>query len=230
MYSANAFVTLTYNDQSLPAHASLAKRDVQLFMKRLRKRRPEGLRFFACGEYGETTLRPHYHILLFNTHFQDQKFWKNARGGSALSRSEELNSLWPQGDHYIGEVTPASCKYTALYMTKSLLKRRIGYGSREPEFRLMSRNPGLGRWWFDKFYDESYNHDNCVVDSQLTRLPRYYDVLLDRVDPTRLVVVKRARRQTLMSPQSRAERTHDRRLVREKREYLLLERYARDNE
>ena len=51
------FVTLTYDDAHLPVDRRLRKIDLQLFNKRLRKA-CGSFRFFACGEYGETTKRP----------------------------------------------------------------------------------------------------------------------------------------------------------------------------
>jgi len=72
----NAFITLTYNDESLPPGANLDLRDWQLFMKNLRKRLvpknpydrqtdkeefdkwqlANGIRFFMCAEYGENAV------------------------------------------------------------------------------------------------------------------------------------------------------------------------------
>ena len=66
MYERNSFVTLTYDDESLPLGGTLVFRDFQLFMKRLRKQYGAGIRFYACGEYGEKFGRPHYHVCLFN--------------------------------------------------------------------------------------------------------------------------------------------------------------------
>ena len=62
-----SFVTLTYDDTKLPANQTLVKAHLQNFMKRLRKRiEPEKLRYYAVGEYGDKTQRPHYHMILFN--------------------------------------------------------------------------------------------------------------------------------------------------------------------
>ena len=67
LYDKNCFITLTYDDEHLPKDSSLVKRDLQLFFKRLRKRYPGHLiRYFAAGEYGDNTARPHYHAILFN--------------------------------------------------------------------------------------------------------------------------------------------------------------------
>ena len=66
-----SFVTLTYNDENLPiaenGRSTLVKKDVQLFMKRLRKYSGRELKYYAVGEYGsvEKTHRPHYHLIIF---------------------------------------------------------------------------------------------------------------------------------------------------------------------
>ncbi len=85
----NYFLTLTYDDDHLPRSdkgiATLIQDEVSKFMKRLRssfKRKfgIEGIRFFACGEYGDgngdevdptKVFRPHYHIILFNCPIPD---------------------------------------------------------------------------------------------------------------------------------------------------------------
>lgn len=63
--SSAFFITLTYDDEHLPPGEELSKRDLQLFIKRLRKRNP-GIRYFAVGEYGTQKGRPHYHAVIFN--------------------------------------------------------------------------------------------------------------------------------------------------------------------
>ena len=67
-YSSNCFVTLTYDEDHLPLDRSVSRREVQLFMKRLRKAiSPLRVRFFACGEYGERFGRPHLACYMIRT-------------------------------------------------------------------------------------------------------------------------------------------------------------------
>ena len=73
LFDENSFVTLTYDDKHLPAGGTLVKRDVQLFLKRLRRKFSDRtIRYFFSGEYGGDTLRPHYHGCLFGFAFPDQ--------------------------------------------------------------------------------------------------------------------------------------------------------------
>ncbi|QCQ84773.1 replication initiator protein [Blackfly microvirus SF02] len=177
LHAASAFATLTYDDDHLPSPPSLSLSDLQLFMKRLRATRPAGLRFFACGEYGETTWRPHYHLLLFNTDFPDMRYWKDSASGDPLFRSAELSRLWPSGSNVIGSVTAKSAAYVAGYLTKKVGPAPalpVGFA---PEFRVMSRRPGIGRLWLERFGPEAYRHDSVILDHHEVALPKYYDAV-----------------------------------------------------
>lgn len=228
LHAESAFLTLTYSPVNLPRNGSLVVRDLQLFMKRLRKRRPTGLRFFACGEYGEHTLRPHYHVLLLNTCFPDQRVWKQS-GRHQSYVSVELGDLWMHGDHLIGDVTFQSAGYVARYCTKKVTgpAAEAHYGDRCPEFVVMSRKPGIGFPWFEKFYKEAYKADSAIVDGKEVRLPRFYDTKFEDVDADTFEVIKKARRRAALRL-GREDNTPERRRVRERFEELKLARFSRE--
>jgi hypothetical protein len=117
------FLTLTYDDDHLPLNNSINKRDLQLFMKRLRKLNKEKITYYSVGEYGGRTMRPHYHSIIFNVDI------------------ETIDMAWTAGTIYIGTLTPASIAYTLKYISKS---GKIKKGDpREKEFSLMSK--GIGK-------------------------------------------------------------------------------------
>lgn len=207
LHSESAFLTLTYRPENLPClangRATLVKRDLQLFLKRLRYERQSGLRFFACGEYGETTQRPHYHVLMLNTSFPDMKYWKQSPGGKNLYVSAELDGVWTHGDCSIGEVEFESCCYVAGYIMKKQIakteenKARIEahYAGREVEFCTMSLKPGIGAGYYEKYRNEVCKHDTVVIRGVECSVPKYYDSLRDRHDPKGLEQAKRLRRE-----------------------------------
>lgn len=223
LHNASAFLTLTYDDKHLPAHGSLVKSDLQKFMKRYRKIAGDGVRFFACGEYGETTFRPHYHVLLLNKDFHDRKVVKTGPEYN-LYRSDTLSQLWTAGSHVIGDVTFDSCAYVARYCMKKITgpKKAAHYGQREQEFIVMSRRPGLGTGYFEKFKSELIAHDTIIVNGVPAALPRFYDnkyAALTANDPVEglyttaeLVKLKRRRKITRAM---RADTTSARLRVRE---------------
>ena len=140
MHTDNCFVTLTYSDEGI-AHLdrcidpetgeigagplrSLNKRDIQLFMKRLRKRTGAKIRYLQCGEYGSKTQRPHHHVLLFGFDFSDKyMFAENRR----LERREEILDILEDEGFVINEImdyTEAEMDSIFLEGTGSLLLDR----------------------------------------------------------------------------------------------------------
>lgn len=129
------FLTLTYRDEDLPDDAMLCKRDLQRFIKSVRNyyRTSRRIRYYACGEYGERTHRPHYHAILFGVYEHE---------ASAVSQ------LWPHGGVAVGTVTPESIQYVAGYVCKKLSNKKFPKCAQE--FSLMSRRPGIGYPALDK--------------------------------------------------------------------------------
>lgn len=207
VHGENCFLTLTYSPEALPQDNSVKLRDVQLFMKRLRKRFGNGIRFFACGEYGENgTLRPHYHLLIFGWDPADKVFYCE-RNGYRVFTSEALSELWPHGLHEIGSVTAQSAGYCAQYVYKKRTGKiaddhytRVspvdGVAYRvAPEFSTMSRGGrsglgGLGTEWFRRFASDLFPADEVIVDGKRRRVPDYYLKLLSEPEADR---VKRRR-------------------------------------
>lgn len=187
LHDENSFLTLTYDDDHVPSDFSLDVRDYQLFMKRLRKSiYPKKVRFFHCGEYGEKFGRPHYHAILFGHNFHDRKHFKNSTSdGSPLFSSEELDNLWDQGHCLIGEVTFESAAYVARYVTKKVTGDRAEdhYQGRTPEYVTMSRRPGIGRGWLEKYSGDVYPSDEVVVRGNVCKPPRFYDKYLQDTNP-----------------------------------------------
>lgn len=180
LYRDNVFLTLTYRDECLPENASLELRDWQLFMKRLKKRQKgKRVRFYHCGEYGDTTHRPHYHAILFDQDFADKVFLKMTETGKPLYTSAFLDEVWGLGDCYIGDVTFESAAYCGRYVMKKLTgARKSEYGSREPEYSTMSRRPGIGSPWLKKWKTDVFPNDFCVFNGKRVRVPKAYDQLM----------------------------------------------------
>lgn len=182
---ASCFITLTYDDDHLPADNSVSLREWQLFMKRLRKRFGSRIRYFACGEYGEENGRAHYHALLFNFDFPDKTYWAT-RDGNRVFKSKALEELWPYGLCEVGSVTAQSAGYCAQYAHKKItglmavdhyLRPHPLTGELHrvaPEFGAMSRRPGLGEEWFDRYHGDVFPADHLIVDGSPRKVPEYY--------------------------------------------------------
>lgn len=235
LHKESCFVTLTYDDAHLPAFGNLVKRDLQLFMKRLRNEHGSGIRFYGCGEYGDINKRPHYHVIIFNYSPQDKVVYKRAKRGEWLYNSASLSAIWGSGFVVIGDVSFDSAAYVARYVMKKLNGARAseydvvdGNGEifrRTPEFSLMSRRPGIGLGWFQKYGNETYAHDSVVVNNRLVRPPRYYDGKYELENPERLAAIKKKRKRK--AALQFKENLVDRRCVRERVTELNMKQLKR---
>lgn len=152
--------------------ATLKKEDLTNFFKALRRKLNEipkesdeeeqryykkgddnfkSFRYFASGEYGDGG-RPHYHILLFGWSPDDLVSYKKSELGFDYYTSEVLNEIWKKGYVVIAEASWETAAYVARYvMKKAKGKDAKIYEENNviPEFCTMSRNPGIGKMWYD---------------------------------------------------------------------------------
>lgn len=182
-YDSNWFLTLTYDDLYLPKDNKVHKRHIQSFIKDLRYRIP-GLRFLCSAEYGETTHRPHYHLILFNCNIPDVKCISKGRYGGHYFDSKIIRDVWSKGQITLGYVTPQSCEYVARYTLKKV---------NGDEFILMSLKPGLGGQYFNDHLDSIYDTDGVYIHGKKYKVPRYSDKILERVNPEKFSRIKKDR-------------------------------------
>lgn len=216
-------VTLTYDENNVPFcrdvespvvrrsdisftdgySRTLLPRDVQLFMKRLRRwldyvpckkscnrdhLESGNLRYFAVGEYGSKTGRPHYHILLFGWCPSDLEYFFT-RNGHEIFRSKQIEQLWTLGYSTVQRVGVGCAKYVARYVSKKFGDDAVAKeGKRIPEFYLQScRNGGIGSLYFDAYWSWIIEHNFVSVRS--TRgfykqsIPSYYIRRLRKMHP-----------------------------------------------
>lgn len=163
--SSAYFVTLTYSDRFLPS-CGVVKRHLQLYFKRLRKLQPDvRIRYYAVGEYGSKTLRPHYHAIIFNSSEKAiSQAWTFFINGKVV----------PIGIVHLGKVTEASVSYTLKYVVQSKEPVPDGFN---PGFALMSRGYGLGlNYLTDEMlaWHRSGERVYMMKYGEKLRLPRFY--------------------------------------------------------
>jgi len=136
------------------------KPDLQAFFKALRKKNTNQIKYYAAGEYGSKTMRPHYHIILFN------------------ATTDSIFETWKKGDVHIGEVNESTVAYTAKYITKPGKIPQFEGDTREKEFSLMSKRLGdnyltnkIKRWHKADLANRFYLP---IKGGGKLPLPRYY--------------------------------------------------------
>lgn len=184
-------------------------------------------RYCTCPEYIPSLGRPHYHILLFNFGFEDIQLFKE-EDGIRLYTSEMLQKLWsdpktkePLGFCTVAELNWKTAGYVARYATKKItgemgathyLKRDQETG--EPgyvldEFVTMSRRPGIGKRFLDRYKADCYPKDFITVNGKKFPIPPYYDRLCEMIEPSLIQQLKIKRRKRACE---KPEETHGTRL------------------
>lgn len=193
-WDSSVFITLTYSDEHLPPDNSLRKKDVQDFIKRLKKHfgssKENPIRQTYCGEYGEKTKRPHYHAIVYNCDFKDAVKHYVSPGGHQVFTSEILAGLWPYGHVEFGYATPGSIAYVYKYILKKKSRREkkaplvierdgVTYEVAH-EFVESSRNPGIGA---SLRGSASLKKGFLTVNGVKQKIPKYYMEDLKKSDP-----------------------------------------------
>jgi len=191
LHKQNSFLTLTYDDEHLPPDGKVSVETMQLFWKRLRKRKDvPKIRYLCCGEYGDRTGRPHYHALVFGADFMDSRarLWADDQYIHPM-----LESVWGLGMVTHAPLNFARCAYVAGYVTKKIGTPDV--------FRKMSTgrggNCGLGHSWLKRYADSIRNVGGVVIDGQVLPVPSYY---FDKGD---LSDVKNASRERVIASENR---------------------------
>ena len=161
------FITLTYDDIHVPRVnyqgietdvLTLNKKHIQNYIKRLRnshvayvarelgirksevKNVSKPVRYYAIGEYGSKTHRPHYHIILFN--------YEVANTQQIINQWKNTKTNIPYGHVDLGTVTAASINYVTKYMFKDFNNKK---DIRVRPFNLMSKKPIIGHNYLEKY-------------------------------------------------------------------------------
>lgn len=165
------FLTLTYNEENVPYGEELEmhvnKRDVQLFIKRLRKVLSlEGvhLRYFIISEYGPTFYRPHYHGFLFLNNF-------------GVNHAELLKLVWQCWfpNTRVTLTTPSDSRF--MYCAKYCEKLSPVPENLTPNFTLCSKKPAIGSSYLTSKMVLWHKHNLATFyqDGNVKYvLPRYY--------------------------------------------------------
>lgn len=234
----SCFITLTYNDEHIPItkyFQTLDKLAIPTFIRSLRKNHPDTtIRYYSCGEYGTKEQRPHYHICLFNYSFPDKKILPityNIKAQQSLDNgenkilysSDELSKYWTKGQHSIAELNIKTASYVAQYCMKIVNARydTIEEQTREPQFSLMSRKPGIGNAYYQKYHEQWYSYDYITVGNAKQKPDRYYDKLYKDTHPEQFEIIKALRKER---SQKDLTKIYDFRRNRAKQHYLTLKK------
>lgn len=148
LHKKKSFITLTYDDSTLPTNANgvpnIEKDHLKNFVKNLRSRLGNSIRYYAVGEYGTSGgrgINPHFHLCLYGADEQDQ----NAINDSWRVPQGRGKKGIPAGFTYVGSLQPESIAYVAGYVQKKTKYNKDMYEELEitPEYSVMSNRPAI---------------------------------------------------------------------------------------
>lgn len=121
------FITLTFDEEHYK-NFWFEKKFLSTWIKKKLKKTIGQCAYIASQEFGETTFRKHYHLILFtNYEFDDMQLIKRSKRNNSLYTSQTLNNLWKYGSinqiNLISSV--AEIKYTCSYSIKALRQSKF---------------------------------------------------------------------------------------------------------
>ena len=199
------------------------------------------LRFFHGAEYGDELARPHHHACIFGHDFTDKEIFHEEEG-IITYYSKTLESLWGNGFCTTSDLTIESAAYVARYCLKKINASQTSpekyhehynttcfttgeIQTKLPEYATMSRQPGIGKEWYDRFNSDIFPHDTTIFKGKNIKTPRYYENLLRSSDPHAYDSLKTTR--NLNAQKHLADYTPARLLLREKHKNLTLKQLNR---
>lgn len=237
---ASCFLTLTYDNDHLPLHGSLCRRDLELFMKRLRFRLAKPVRAYAVGEYGGRTLRPHYHLCLFGEDFWfDRRSVGQSFGGFPMWESPFLDEVWGKGFCRVNDMGVDVAGYAAKYAIKAhsdgqgRAPRRCDadgvWHDVERPFDSLPRGKALGVPFLDRFWSDVFPRGVVVLrgGAELPA-PRAYLRVFSERDPDGFAELMERRSVEGFKPERFADSLPSRLAVRERVMVARVTRRARE--
>lgn len=227
LYKHNYFITLTYDEEHLEYNEELIDQDgrswtdngnflptiktetFETFLNTLRKifereYHHKGIRFIGCGEYGEESARPHYHLILLNCPFPAETFFEpRIKNNNVYYRNTILERAWKKGISNICEANWQTMSYTARYITKKVngeAEIELYYANGIiKEFFRQSRDPGIGKPYYDLHKEKIYESDSILISNKKgvhrEKPPLYFDKLFEQENPEKWKEIKRKREQ-----------------------------------
>ncbi len=199
------------------------------------------LRYYHGAEYGDELGRPHHHACIFGHQFADREVWAENEGIITYT-SRTLEKLWTHGFVTTQDLTIGNADYCARYAMKKITtsqqseeKYHAHYERTCPitgeiktlqsEYSTMSRSPGIGKDWYDKFNSDIFPHDTTIYKGKNVKTPRFYDELLRQIDKKTYDIIKIKRKKSALL--HGADNTPARLKAREKVKTLTYDKLKR---
>lgn len=183
------FLTLTIADEYIKYTESgfptLDYKELQKFFKRLRKKYGKGIKYFACGEYGSKSFRPHFHAIIYNL-----PLLTNGKDFFEFYR-KRIEEIWKLGIVSFSEVIEPRIGYITKYIIKTNEEKKL-YEENQIERPRLLVSRGIGSHLLEK--SNALGRHNSDYGKSF-QLPRYVLEKIRRNDKQRYYEILRKRKQ-----------------------------------
>ncbi len=163
---------LTLHKPHLQTFCKSVIRKQKRFLKRLNTYEAQTwpkLKYYACGEYGGKTMRPHYHAIFFNLHPVIQSQLRS------ISYEAKKTDTWSYGNVDLEPITDGAILYVTKYLGKD--HHPAGILKEKMPFNIMTPNLGSSylRPWHHRYHNSKNNRNYSVpVQDYKIPMPDYY--------------------------------------------------------
>ena len=166
--------------------------------------------------------RPHYHAIIFGwAELPTSEDVLGHRDGMTIYRSDTIENAWKEsgkegktiiGSHEYSMASFEAAAYCARYIMKKITgdlahdhyQKHIWQTDQivdlEPEFAMMSKNPGIGKHYYNEYKYDIYPSDECPIPGrniQIAKPPKYYDGFWEKENPASMEQIKQDRRKAM---------------------------------
>lgn len=198
----NYFITLTYDDEHLPSDGDLHPEDMKRFINTLRKsferKGIKDIKYFYCGEYGPTTGRCHFHMILMHCPLDENKFHSPHIDSNFKEHFKhyDIEKWWGKGFVDVAKQEWSNAAYVARYCMKKQTNKEYEEMGKVPEYIRMSK--GIGMDYYQQHKDEIYQHDEIIMktvkgNNGSYRPPKAFDIKKEQEDPIGFQKIKKER-------------------------------------
>lgn len=177
-WDKSIFTTLTFRDSEM-SDPSIHKKELSDFFHNVRndlRKTNQKIKILGCGEYGDESMRKHYHAIIFGLGMSNEKVTISHNCETYTSENSILERNWGKGNVFNGVVTYNSCRYVASYVFKKYydeLKEEF-YTSKGLENPFQHTSNGIGKQFYDEWNNNILTKGYIMFNGIKYTIPRYF--------------------------------------------------------
>lgn len=183
-WEKSIFTTLTFRDSEM-TDPSIHKKELSDFFHNVRndlRKSKQKIKILGCGEYGDESMRKHYHAIIFGLGMSNEKITISHNCETYTSENSILEKNWSKGNVFNGIVTWNSCRYVASYVFKKYYDelKEDYYTSKGLENPFQHTSNGIGKQFYEEWANNILSKGYIMFNGIKHTIPRYFLELYEK--------------------------------------------------